>query len=59
VSKEDYEEVEIDPSVELAVNNEFKRLQRRLRRQAGYDLNWWERLVLRAARCLRINVRFK
>jgi hypothetical protein len=59
VSKEDYEEVEIDPGVELAVNNEFNRLQRRLRRQAGYDLTWWERLVLRAARAFRIDFRFK
>lgn len=59
MSKEDDQEIEIDPSVELAVNNEFKRLQRRLRRQAGYDLTLWERLVLRAARALRIDFRFK
>lgn len=59
MSKEDYEEVEIDPGIELAVNSEFSRLQRRLRRQAGYDLSWWEALYKRAMRFIGVRVVFK
>lgn len=38
---------------------EFKRLMVSLRRQAGYDLTWWERLILRAAKGLRIDFKWR
>lgn len=60
--KDDFEEdwvAEAQAAVLEPSNKEFNDLKRRLRRQAGYDLRWWERLILRVARVLRIDFRWK
>lgn len=42
-----------------AATGEFERLKRSLRRQAGYDLTWFERLQKKVLGWFGVSLRFK
>ena len=52
-------EIEATEVMALPAQNEFKALQRRLRRQAGLDLTWWEKIAYRVCKWLKIRITFK
>ena len=61
IDNEKYEDWEVEAvgGMTEAATSEFTRLKASLRRQAGYDLKWYERLAKGLLGALGVNLRFK
>lgn len=57
--QDDAWESEAMQAMSSPAETEFTALKRRLRRQAGYDLTWWEKIVYRVSQWLKIRKTFK